>query len=83
MIVWGAETVAHGREDGHETTEAWEPYKFLFDFGFIWEGGFEWDGVGGDRPFNSVMRSARWRALKGGVSWGGEDEKGKRGSGGT
>ena len=43
MVVGGAETVAHGGEDGHETAEAWVLCKFLFCFewGFRGEMGQE------------------------------------------
>ena len=60
MVVGRAETVAHGGEDGHETAEACVLCEILFCFG--------WGKMaGGDRPFSSVMRSARWRALRGGL----------------
>lgn len=41
-------------------------------------------GRRGDRPFSSVIRSARWRALRGALGGEGEDKKGGGGGdGGT
>ena len=51
---------------------------FCVSFYFLWSG----KRVGGDRPFSSVMRSARWRALRGGFVRGVEGKNGG-GSGGT
>ena len=44
--------------------------------------GRRWEGEG-DRPFSSVMRSARWRALRGALNGDGEGRKGGGGGGGT
>ena len=79
MVVGGPETVAHGGEDGHETAKAWDLGEMFVCFVLC-------GGLGrrkGDRPFSSVIRSARWRALRGALAGEGEGRRGGGGGGGT